>query len=94
MFPVKPGERYRVSAWFRGTGGGISVQFKDAQNKWLHKSSFVRGSVPSSPGAFREKALTFTVPPKAARCVALFGARDQKPGETLAVDDVSVTRFE
>ena len=94
VFPVKPGERYRVAAWFRGTGGGISVQFKDAQNKWLHKSSFVRGSVSASPGAFRERALTFTVPPKAARCVALFGARDQKKEETLAVDDVSVTRFE
>ena len=94
VFPVKPGERYRVAAWFRGTGGGISVQFKDAQNKWLHKSSFVKVSVPASPGAFREGALTFVVPPKAARCVGLFGARDQKPGETLAVDDVSVTRFE
>ena len=93
VIPVKPGERYRVRAWFKGRGGNLSAQFKDGNRKWLHKSCFVKGSVPGS-ASFREYVMTFTVPVKAAQCVLLFGAGNQKPDEQLAVDDVEITRFE
>ena len=93
VVPVKPGERYKVTAWFKGRGGHISANFKSADKKWLHKSSFVKSSLSSGNGTFEKVTLTFTVPQKAVNCSLLFGVRDQKKDEKLCLDDVEVTRF-
>ena len=93
VIPVIPGERYRITAYFKGKGGTVSANFKGKDRKWLHKSSFVK-SVPSSgKGAFEKVTLTFVVPPKAAQSSLLFGVRDQKKGEKLFLDDVEIIRF-
>ena len=91
--PVVPGERYRVTAWFKGKGGSIGANFKDKNKKWLHKSSFVKSSHSAGTGQFEKVSFTFSVPLKAVNCSLLFGVRDQKAGEKLALDDVEIVRM-
>ena len=91
--PVKPGERYRITAFFKGKGGSISANFKRKDKKWLHKSSFVKSAASSGKGGFEKVTLTFVAPPKAAQCSLLFGVRNQKKGEKLYLDDVEIIRF-
>ena len=92
VIPVVPGERYRVSGWFKGKGQ-ISANFKGKDRKWLHKSSFVKSAPSAGKGAFEKVSFTFVVPPKAAQCSLLFGVRDQKKGEKTFLDDVEIVRF-
>ena len=93
VIPVRPGERYRVTAWFKGKKGQISANFKGKDKKWLHKSSFIRSPETAGGGKFEKISFSFTVPPKAANCSLLFGCRDQKKGETLSLDDVEIIQF-
>ena len=93
VIPVRPGERYRVTAWFKGKNGGISANFKGKDKKWLHKSSFIRSAGTTGSGKFEKISFTFTVPPKAANCSLLFGCRDLKKGEKLFLDDVEIIQF-
>ena len=91
VIPVHPGERYKVTAWFKGKGGRISANFKDSAKKWLHKSSFVKSRLSEGKNEFEK--MTFSVPLKAASCSLLFGVRDQKKGEKMFLDDVEIIRF-
>ena len=93
VIPVHPGERYKVTAWFKGKGGRISANFKDSAKKWLHKSSFVKSRLSEGKNEFEKITLTFSVPLKAASCSLLFGVRDQKKGEKMFLDDVEIIRF-
>ena len=93
VIPVRPGERYKVTAWFKGKGGRISANFKDSAKKWLHKSSFVKSRLSEGKNEFEKITLTFSVPLKAASCSLLFGVRDQKKGEKMCLDDVEIIRF-
>ncbi|MBR7139518.1 MAG: DUF4838 domain-containing protein [Lentisphaeria bacterium] len=93
VIPVSPGERYRVTAWFKGKGGHISANFKDKAKKWLHKSSFIKSRIANGNGEFEKITMTFSVPLKAASCSLLFGVRDQKKGEKMYLDDVEIIRL-
>lgn len=90
---VSPGERYKVTAFFKGKGGFISANFKGKDRKWLHKSSFVKSVSSTNKGEFEQVSLTFTVPLKAAHCSLLFGVKGQNRSEKLFLDDVEIIRF-
>ena len=93
VIPVTPGQRYKVTAFFKGKGGNISANFKDKDRKWLHKSSFVKSGHSVGKAGFEKIELSFVVPPKAAQVSLLFGVRDQKKNEKLFLDDVEVIQL-
>ena len=88
---LPPGRRCRFSAMARGPAGrsgSISVHFRGADGKWLHKSTFVAKSVPIGDGAGWVKvSFTFAVPEDAASAVVHCAANGLAPGEKLYYDD-------
>lgn len=92
IIPVKPGERYKISAWFKGKNGRISANFKDSGKKWLHKSSFCHSEKSVGEGKFEKITLSFTAPLKSVNCSLIFSVRDQKKGEKTFLDDVEIIK--
>ena len=92
IIPVKPGERYKVTAWFKGKNGRISANFKDNAKKWLHKGTFCRSEVSAGKGDFEKIILTFTAPLKSTNCSLIFSVYDQEKGEKTFLDDVEIIK--
>jgi hypothetical protein len=95
--PVEPGEMYLASVYVRGEAGGHSesgllIQWQDAAGKWF--SAPKRGE-PIPDGGSRDwvRLQTFAkVPEGVGRLVFCVTAYDQKPDESLQIDDASLLR--